>query len=143
MRGLGRWESQQTEIQRGFLGLVAVGDEAGQQVDQEGARAAMPRVLDLAAVLELINDGFDNRPLAQEQFVGEAEQAVAHVAALFGDEVDTGTDEEVFGGLLREVAAIASRRWTVWSTLPQSEVLSPLAKQAAKQSGGIVCYHLV
>ena len=67
---------------------MAVGDEAGEEVDEEVERAAMAGVLDLADVLELVVDGLDDRPFAQEQLVGRRQQAVAHVLAQLGDEVE-------------------------------------------------------
>lgn len=38
-------------------------------------------MLDLANVLELIDDCLDDRALAQEQLVGDGQQAVVHVRA--------------------------------------------------------------
>ncbi len=43
------------EMQRGLLGLVAIGDEAREQVDEEVGGTAMARVLDLTDVLELVD----------------------------------------------------------------------------------------
>ena len=43
---------------------MAVGDQPCDQVDQEGDRAAMARMLDLADVFELISDGLDNGAFA-------------------------------------------------------------------------------
>jgi hypothetical protein len=37
---------------------MAIGDHATQHVDKEIDRAAMPRVLDLRDILELINDSY-------------------------------------------------------------------------------------
>jgi hypothetical protein len=53
------WTS--SEAQQRLLGLVAIGDEPREQVDNEVDRAAMARVFDLADVLELIDDRFDER----------------------------------------------------------------------------------
>ena len=44
---------------------MGVSDEPGQEIDGEVNRAAMPGVLDLRNVLELINDGFDDKALTQ------------------------------------------------------------------------------
>ena len=70
-------------------------------------RAAMARVLDLADVLELVVDGLDDRPLAQEQLVGHGQQAVAHVLAQLGDEVQTLARQELLGQRLGDVAPVA------------------------------------
>ncbi len=48
---------------------MAVGNEPCDQVDQKVDGAAMAGMLDLADVFELIIDGLDDGPLAQEKFV--------------------------------------------------------------------------
>jgi len=54
------------QAQRGLLGLLAVGDEAGDQGAHEGGGAARAGGRDLAEGLHLIGDGLDDRPVAQE-----------------------------------------------------------------------------
>lgn len=66
----------------------------------------MTRVLDLADMLELIDDRLDERALAQEQFVTDAEQAVAHVRAQLGDELKALCQEELLGEVLGDVATV-------------------------------------
>jgi len=44
-----------------FLGLMAVGDKATEEIDEEVAGAAGAGVFDLGAIFELIEDGFDHR----------------------------------------------------------------------------------
>jgi hypothetical protein len=63
--------------------MMAVGDEAGEQMDDEVHRAAMAGVLDLTDVFELIVDGLDERAFAQEELLGEVHQDGAHVLAEF------------------------------------------------------------
>ncbi len=75
-------------MQRGFLGRMAVSNQAAHQVDQEIGDTAMPRMFDLRDVLEWINDGFDNGPLSQQQFVAQGHRAVFHVAFEFGDQLN-------------------------------------------------------
>ena len=55
-------------------------------MDAEVDRAAVAGVLDLADVLELIEDRLDERAFAQQEPVGELEELIAHVLAQFGDE---------------------------------------------------------
>ncbi len=86
---------------------MAVGNEPGDQVDQEIDRAAMARMLDLTDVLELIIDGLDNRSLAQEEFVRHLKQAIAHPFAQFGDEVNPMGEQEFLHQGLGEVDLIA------------------------------------
>lgn len=49
-----------------LFGLVAVGNQTTDDIDHEVDGTAMPRVLDLGNVLELVNDGFDNGAFAGE-----------------------------------------------------------------------------
>ena len=49
--------------------LMAVSNESGDQVHHEIHRTAMTRVLDLRNILELVENGLNNRALAQQQFV--------------------------------------------------------------------------
>ena len=82
-------------MQRGLLGLVAIGDEAGEQMDEEIERTAMARVLDLADVLELIDDRLDQGAFAQEELVGGVEETGVHVLAERGDEDEALFHEEL------------------------------------------------
>lgn len=97
------------DVERRLLGLVAVGDKAGQEVDEEVARAAVPGVFDRADVLELVVDALDDRSLAQQQRLGEGEQAVAQVLAQLGDEANATLNQELFGEQLGDVAAVAEK----------------------------------
>jgi hypothetical protein len=46
-------------VQGGFLGLVAVGNETAEEINEEVGDTAMAGVFDLRNVLELVDDGFD------------------------------------------------------------------------------------
>src|SRR5262249_48478062 len=59
------------EAQRGLLGLVAIGNQPSEEMHTEVVGTAVTRVLDLTDILELIDDRFDERPLAEEELVGE------------------------------------------------------------------------
>jgi hypothetical protein len=76
---------------------VAVGDEAAEQMREEVPGAAMPCMLDLADVLELVVDCLDNGAFAQQEFVGELHEHIAHVSTKLGDEADAMLDEEALG----------------------------------------------
>src|SRR5947209_7501903 len=54
---------------------------------------AMTGVPDLADMLELLADAFDQRPLAQQQFVPEGQQFIPPIAFQFRDELDPGSPE--------------------------------------------------
>ena len=49
-------------------------------------------MLNLADVLQLVNDGLDERPLAEQEPVGELEELRAHILAQFGDEAQAPLD---------------------------------------------------
>src|SRR5690606_15219142 len=91
----------------GLLGLVAIGRQAREQVDEEIEGAAVARVLDLADVFELIDDGLDQGAFAQQEPVGEVEELVAHVLAQFGDQAESVDDQETFSERRRDVALVA------------------------------------
>jgi hypothetical protein len=52
-------------MQPRFLVLMAVGNESGDQMNDKIDGAAMSRMLNLGNVLELINNGFNDHPLAR------------------------------------------------------------------------------
>jgi hypothetical protein len=68
--------------------------------------APMPRVLNLADVLQLVVDRLDQRTLPQEQLVPEAHHAILHVLADFRQEFEPLRQESVMQ-CLRNIAAIA------------------------------------
>ncbi len=86
--------------------MVAVGDETGQEVDEEIRGAAVTGMLNLADILEFIVDALDQGALAQEQFIGGPQDLCAHVLVPFGDEDEALLDQEVLGERLRDVAPV-------------------------------------
>ena len=49
----------------------------------------MARVFELANVFELVMDGFDSHPFAEQNFIPEREQTRPHIFFEFGDELDS------------------------------------------------------
>ena len=49
----------------------------------------MARMLDLRDILELIDNGLDNRPFAQQELVREMHELIFHVFAQAGDEMES------------------------------------------------------
>lgn len=101
---------------------MAIGDETREQVDNEVERAAVARVLDLRNVLELIDNRLDERPLAQQEPIGECEELLAHVLAQFRDEPQSVGDQEALserGGDVALIAKEASKELTdeAWNGL--------------------------
>ena len=71
-----------------LLRLVAVGNQATDEVDPAVHWGTMPRMLNLRDVLELVYHGFDDRTFASKQLVIQTHQLVLHVASRFGEELD-------------------------------------------------------
>jgi hypothetical protein len=94
-------------MQGGLLGLMAIGDQPAQEVDEEIVGAAVAGMLNLADILEFIVDALDDRPLAQEQFVEIRQGLGAHVLATFGDEDEALSDQELLGQGCGDIAAVA------------------------------------
>jgi hypothetical protein len=92
-------------MQRGLLGQVAIGRQVSEQVDEEVGCAAMTRMFDLADVLELIDDRFNQGAFAQQESVGELDELSAHVLAECGDEPQSQREEKQSS--LQEVATSA------------------------------------
>lgn len=67
----------------------------------------MPGMLNLRDVLELVNDGFDNGALADQQLVREPHQVVFHVASGFGKELDAIGLKESFCQRFGNIASVS------------------------------------
>lgn len=104
-------------MEGGFLWLMTVGGQAGEEMNEDVERAAMAAVLDLADVLELVVNALDERPFAQQQLVGVGQQPFAHVAAHFGNQAQAVTHPQLLSQRLRDVATVTEE----------------LAKQAARE----------
>lgn len=75
--------------------LMAVSKQSGNQMHNKIDRAAMARMLDLRNVLELVNDRFNDRSFAQQQFVRKVHEMVLPVFAQFGDELESLFKEQL------------------------------------------------
>src|SRR5215472_15388869 len=64
-------------------------------------------MLDLADVLELVHDRLNERPLAEQEPIGEREELLPHVLAQLGDEAQSLIEEEVLGQRRGNVALVA------------------------------------
>ena len=92
-------------MQTWLLVLMAVGKESGDQMHHKIDGTAMARMLDLRNILELVNNGLDNRSFAQQQFVRKMHEMVFHVFAQPGDEMEPLLKEHLREGS-RNIAAI-------------------------------------
>jgi hypothetical protein len=63
---------------------MTIGDHAVWNIDKKTDWAVIPRVLDLRDILELSNDGFDDRALPKQQTFRHWHQAVLHIVAQLG-----------------------------------------------------------
>ena len=86
---------------------MAVGNQATDDVDHEISGAAMPGMLNLGDVLELVKEGFDNGTLASQQLVGEPHQVVFHVASGFGKDLDAIGLKELLCERFGDIAAVS------------------------------------
>ncbi len=57
------------KVERRFLGLMTVSDQAGEEIDDEIDRIAVARMLNLRDVFRLVVDRFHNGPFAQQGLV--------------------------------------------------------------------------
>ena len=64
------------EMQARFFVLMRVGKKPSNQMDNKIRGAAMARMLDLGNILELVNDGLDNRSFAQQQRIRQQHKLV-------------------------------------------------------------------
>jgi hypothetical protein len=94
------------EMERGLLGQVRVRRQPCQEMDEEVERAAVTRVFDLTDILELVMNRLDERPLAEQELVGQGEQSVLHVRAELRNQVQAVLDQERFGERRRDGALV-------------------------------------
>lgn len=59
--------------------LMTVGKKPSHYMDDKIDRAAVTRMLDLGNILELINDGLNDRSFAQQQLVRKVHEMSLHV----------------------------------------------------------------
>ena len=76
-------------MQTRFFVLMAVGNEPSDQMHHKIDGTAMARVLNLRNILELIDNGLDNRSFAQQQFIRKVHEMVLHVFTQSGDELES------------------------------------------------------
>lgn len=68
---------------------------------------AMARMLNLADILELIVDRFDQRPFAQEQLISQIQDLAVHVLTQLGDQMHPVLHQELLSQGLGDVAFVA------------------------------------
>lgn len=75
---------------------MAISDQPSQHIDNEIDRRTMASVLDLRDILELIVDGLDQGSLAKQKLIGHDHQAVLHVLAQLGNQLEMEILPELF-----------------------------------------------
>src|SRR5690349_19181986 len=75
-------------------------------MDDKIGWAAVTRMLNLRNILELVNNGLNDRSLAQQQFVRQGHEMILHVLAQSGDEMEPLFKEQLRQGS-GNVAAIS------------------------------------
>ena len=86
------------DIDSGFFGEEAVCGDSGQYVDNEVVERAMPGVLYLSDVLQLVVDGLYDGPLSQQDLVFRAHEHVPHVVAHACDELYAVDEQQLEKG---------------------------------------------
>ena len=92
-------------MERRLLGLQAIGDQTCDQVDKEIDKTAMPGMLDLRNVLQLVVDGLDDRAFSEQQFINPGHQAVLHILAQSSDQLNVFL-KQLGKQILRNVASV-------------------------------------
>ena len=75
---------------------MAIGNQAGNDIDEAVSRTAVTGVLNLGDVFELIHDTLDDGTFPEKQLVYQRHQTIFHVLSQFGDELDTERVQELF-----------------------------------------------
>src|SRR5690242_19072824 len=78
--------------------LMTVSDQPSKQMDDKIRRTAMTSMLDLRNILELVNDGLNNRSFAQQQCVRQMHEMILHVVAQSGDQMQSLIKEQLRQG---------------------------------------------
>ena len=76
--------------------MQTISDQASNNIDEEVDWTAMPGMLDLRNILELVDDTFNNGSFAQEKLVMQSDQTILHVLSQAGDELNTKGVKEQF-----------------------------------------------
>ncbi len=66
--------------------MMAIGDEAGKQIEREVGRAAVPGVFNVQQVFELVKHRFHDRPPTKQPFLVQEHKPVQHVPLHVGDQ---------------------------------------------------------
>ena len=85
---------------------MTVCNQTAQQVGQEVGRTAMARRFDLGNTLELVDDGPDNSPLAQEHLVPLGREPILHVRLEFRDQLEAEGLQQLLKQGLRQIALV-------------------------------------
>ena len=97
------------EVQRWLLRLIAISNQARNNIDETVDGTTMTGMLNLRNVFELIDNAFDDGRFAQKQFIDQRQQAVFHVFLEFGDELNAKCLQELFKEWLRDITAIGNQ----------------------------------
>src|SRR5579859_5619790 len=114
--------------------LMTVGNEPGKQMHHKIGWTAMTRMLNLRNILELVDDGLNDRSFAQQEFIREMHELILHVFAQPSDELQPLFKEQLRQGS-RDVAAIPKQLAAqVFHQLgDRSPIIDIARRQAARQ----------
>ena len=88
---------------------MAISNQPGQHIDNKIDRRTVASVLDLGDIFELIIDGLDQGTFAKQKLIGHNHQAVLHVLAQLGNQLDMVILPELFKEFPGNVAAITKQ----------------------------------
>ena len=83
---------------------MTMSNETCDNIDEAVERAAMPSVLNLRNVFELVNHTLNDRALVQGQFVDERQEAVLHVLLQSRDKLNVEGFQQLLEQRLRNVS---------------------------------------
>ena len=69
--------------------MVGIGNQAGDEINEEIEGATMPGMLNLTDVFELVIDGFDDGSFAQQNLVKQLNEGVFHILSALGNQLKT------------------------------------------------------
>jgi hypothetical protein len=72
---------------------VGIGNQSSQKIGKEVGETAVSRMLDLGNIFELIVDGLNEDPLAQEEAIQQRHELGVHVATESGDKLQATLEE--------------------------------------------------
>ena len=88
---------------------MAVGNQSTEEIDHKIDGAAVSCVFNLGDILELIDNGFDQRSFAQQEFVGHRQELIFHVGSQLGNQLQVEECPQLTAELFGEVSSVGKQ----------------------------------